>query len=114
MDEPKITWTPGGELLMRRRDHYAQTAIRREFKPDKSAAVAVDQQRRWFVTPVADLQYSVVWREDPNDHQNVLVEAVLPAYFNKKRAGLLATQVRQAVERESGGVVDLVQLQLDV
>lgn len=112
MDEPRIIWTKGGELLMRRRDHYAQTAIRREFKPDKSASVAVDQHQRWFVTPVADLQYSVLWREDPDDRQNVLVEAVLPAYFSKKRAGHLATQVREAVERESGGVVNLAQLEL--
>lgn len=103
----KIVWTKGGELLMRRRDQYAQKTIRQDFKPDKSAAVAVDQDRRWFVTPVADLQYSVVWREDPDDAEKVLVEAVLPAYFNRKNAGHLATQVRQAVDKESGGVVQL-------
>lgn len=110
----EIKWTKGGELLMNRRDRYAQRAIRESFTPNKSAAVKVDREGVWFVTPVADYQYSVVWREDPNEPEHVLVEAVVPAYFNEKHAGNLVTQVKQVVEKESGGAVHLEQLAADV
>ena len=109
-----IEWTEGGKLLLSRRDQYAQKAIHQSFKPDKNAAVKVDPDGTWFVTPVADYQYSVVWREDPNNHENVLVEAVVPAYFNKKHARNLVDQVKLVVEKESGGVVHLEQLAADV
>ena len=106
MAKPEIVWTKNANLLMQRRDHYAQDAIRGEFTADKGSAVPVDEQHRWFVTPVVDYRYSVVWRQDP-DQQKVFVEAVLPAYFSGKRAGQLMKQVKEAVERESGGVVIL-------
>jgi hypothetical protein len=106
----RFTWTELANLTMKKRDHYMRDAIKAEFdraiaEPDAEGAkqkhVQVDAQGRWFVTPVANYRYSVVWHCDEGQ-KNAYVDAVVPAYFAAEKKGNLMEQVREVVKAESG------------
>lgn len=98
-----IEWTKNAKKLMNLRDHYARTAIEADFEDHyQREAVPVDPQHRWFITPVANYRYSVIWRRDQD---KVLVEAVLPGDFSPEDQGNLVDRVKNAVEYESNGYV---------
>lgn len=98
-----IEWSKNARRLMNLRDHYARDAIEIDFEknPEKDA-VAVDPQHRWFITPVADYRYSVIWRREPD---RFVVEAVLPGDFSPDDQGNLVERVREAVKHESNGYI---------
>ena len=101
-----ITWTKNAKRLMNLRDHYARDAIEVDFsKNHDREAVPVDTQHRYFVTPVANYRYSVIWKKDQND---VVVEAVLPGEFSPDDQGNLIDRVKKAVEHESNGYVTFI------
>jgi len=104
----QISWSDGAKLLLKKRDHYTRDAIQGEFmqNPEKDV-VAVDADQRWFVTPVANHRYSVIWKRMP-DQQHAVVEAVVPAQFAPNKAGRLMEQVMSVVEQESDGDVRLI------
>ena len=105
-----VYWTDLAKLTMKKRDHYTRDAIEQEFElataegGDPAAQkqhVKVDEAGRWFVTPVADYRYSVIWHCDAAQRK-AYVDAVVPAYFAASKAGNLLNQVRQVVKQESG------------
>jgi hypothetical protein len=123
-----FTWTDLGELTMKKRDHYTRDAITRDFNKAikslkaegvpvktiilesagaKKKHVRVDPKGHWFVTPVADYRYSVVWHCDQNRSKG-FIDAVVPAYFAAEKEGELLEQVREVVKAESGQ--DLIEL----
>jgi hypothetical protein len=100
MEKP-VKFSQLATMLMKSRDHYARDAIEKEFRANPSKdAIRVDADGRYFVTPVANHRYSVVWTEEP---EWVVVQAVVPAQFSPHKSGKLLDQVQRAVEHESNG-----------
>lgn len=96
-----VKFSQPAELLMKSRDHYARDAIEKEFRANPlKEAIPVDADSRYFVTPVANHRYSVVWTDEPDC---VIVQAVVPAQFSPYKKGKLLDQVQRAVEHESNG-----------
>lgn len=96
--EPKVDWHLVQPFLDAR-DHYTREAIQRDFARDpRGPSVAVDATSGWFVTPVANRRYSVVW-QDRGDQLEV--QGVVLAQFDPRKAGHLEAQVEQALKRQA-------------
>jgi hypothetical protein len=103
----EVHWSDGAKQLLRKRDHYTREMIEFEFQEKGSRdAVPVDENSRWFATPVVNSRYSVIWKMD--DPQHATVEAVVPAQFAPRQAGRLLPQVQRIIDIESGGDVRLI------
>jgi len=103
----KVEWDQEAENLLRRRGSYAFEKIQEEFERDPNKeAIAFDPINHYFVTPVANRRYSVVWRMLPD--QNVAkVSAVVPTRFVPEDAETLKERVKSIVLQESCGRIKL-------
>lgn len=107
-DSLTVQWSPEAEDLLRRRGNYTLEQIHQEFERDpKREALSFDQDRRCYVTPVANHRYSVIWQMFPK--QNIAkVAAVVPTRFVAgDNPQTLKARVQSVVSLETGGRVTL-------
>jgi hypothetical protein len=110
-----VNWEESAASLLEQRDRFTQKAIKEEFeatfdaqiKPslnqESSSTIAFDPANNGYLTPVADMRYSVIWYLKGDDAE---VRAVVPTTRFEKRPGLLE-RVRKVVLSESNQLVNL-------
>ena len=106
----RVRWAPSADRLLQQRDRFTQQAIKREFEAAlETDAIAppciqFDRVLNGFLTPVADGRYSVVWYEEEGE---AVVHAVVPTTRFSPEMADLKERVRNVVQRESDGAVDV-------
>lgn len=98
------------ERLLQQRDRFTQQAIKQEFEqaarlePMSQPCIPFDHVFNGFLTPVADDRYTVVWYEEAGE---AVVHAVVPTTRFSADMNDLKERVRNVVQRESHGTVDV-------
>jgi hypothetical protein len=106
----RVRWAPSAERLLQQRDRFTQQAIRQEFEdavrvePVAYPCIPFDHVFNGFLTPVADDRYTVVWYEETGE---AVVHAVVPTTRFSPDMTDLKERVRNIVQRESHGTVDV-------
>lgn len=102
-----VKWSQRAVKLLGKRDRYTREAIRRDFESDpKQDGFQLDESLHYWITPVADNRYSVVWEMDP-DSQTATVQAVVPARFVGTNRASIKEQVGKVVSLETDGAFEL-------
>ncbi len=105
----EVSWDPAAKVLLQKRDRYTREAIQVEFadNPIKDA-IEFDMQQHYYVTPVANKRYTVVWKmSDGLNKKTAKVHAVVPTQFLGNDIDRIRNEVKFAVNKESKGTIKL-------
>ena len=106
----EVRWDPQAEELLRRDGNFVLKAVQEEFKQDPNKGAYPIDDSQYYLTPVANRRYSVIWKVNAIAGKPIAkVSAVVPLRFAQVAEGgmTLKERVRTAVMRESGGQVQL-------
>ncbi len=106
----EVTWDEEADDILRKSGNYTLEQIHNDFELDPlNRAVKVDPDLPYFVTPVLDRRYSVIWQLSEGAEKKIAkVSAVVPLRFAGVAEGLtLKQRVKTAVQRASNGRVAL-------
>ena len=109
MNHFEVKWDEQAKELLRKSGNYTLKQIQDEFAQNpENEAVQIELNQPYYVTPVANRRYSVIWRrDDVLDKPVARVSAVVPLKFARVADMALKQRVKNAVLKESEGLLKL-------
>jgi hypothetical protein len=104
-----VDWSPEAKDLLQKRDRYTREVIEAEFKKNpQNEAIEFDKTEHYYVTPVANRRYTVIWKMDHRPGNRVaMVRAVVPTQFDGTNMERIRNEVASVVRAESNGAIKL-------